>query len=187
MDYRSRLFLSHARASPVGDADRHRPIGPTSQLGLPAQTPERRWLKKCHGGRGYGTRNADGERILDYAEAHDLRLINTFFAKPAAHLRTYYSGGKDSQIDFVLTRRRDFRLALDAKIIPSESIGPQHRPLVVTMRIELPREKRDDRNNAAQVKWWKLKERTADVIANIDLPPIDAADTAWTAFANSMQ
>uniref|UniRef100_A0A914W105 Endonuclease/exonuclease/phosphatase domain-containing protein n=1 Tax=Plectus sambesii TaxID=2011161 RepID=A0A914W105_9BILA len=345
MDYRSRLFLSHARASPGGDADRHRPTGPTSQQGLLAQTPERRRLKKsagkqqirlatlnigtlkgryrelaamlkarridiaaiqetrwkgakaydigegyklfyvgtnndrngvglavaepyrdaiaevqrfsdrlmkivlitetrrlhlfsgyapqtgctnaqkeefwtllddktaevppedivivagdlnghvgsdsdgyrCHGGRGYGTRNADGERILDYAEAHGLRLINTFFAKPAAHLRTYYSGGKDSQIDFVLTRRRDFRLALDAKIIPSESIGPQHRPLVVTMSIELPREKRNDRKNAARVKWWKLKEQTADVIANIDLPPINAANTAWATLANSVQ
>uniref|UniRef100_A0A914WXY9 Reverse transcriptase domain-containing protein n=1 Tax=Plectus sambesii TaxID=2011161 RepID=A0A914WXY9_9BILA len=345
MDYRSRLFLSHARASPVGDADRHRPTGSISQQGLLAQTPERRRLKKsagkqqirlatlnigtlkgryrelaamlkarridiaaiqetrwkgakaynigegyklfyvgtsndrngvglavaepycnaiaevqrfsdrlmkvvlitetrrlhlfsgyapqtgctnaqkeefwtllddktaevppedivivagdlnghvgsdsdgyrCHGGRGYGTRNADGERILDYAEAHGLRLINTFFAKPAAHLRTYYSGGKDSQIDFVLTRCRDFRLALDAKIIPSESIGPQHRPLVVTMSIELPREKRDDRNNAARVKWWKLKEQTADVIANIDLPPIHAANTAWAALANSVR
>uniref|UniRef100_A0A914X375 Endonuclease/exonuclease/phosphatase domain-containing protein n=1 Tax=Plectus sambesii TaxID=2011161 RepID=A0A914X375_9BILA len=329
MDYRSQLFVLHARASPIGDADQHCPTGPTSQQGLPAQTPERRQLKKSTGkqqihlatlnigtlkGRyrelaamlkarridiaaiqetrwkgakaynisegyklfytgtnnnrngiglaiakpyrdaiaevqrfsnrlmkivvitetrhlhlfsgyapqtgctnaqkeefwtllddktaevppedivivagnlnGYGTRNADGECILDYAEAHGLRLINFFFAKPAAHLRTYYSGGKDSQIDFVLTQCRDFRLALDAKIIPSELIGPQHRPLVVTMSIELPREKRDDRNSAARVKWWKLKEQTADVIANIDLTSIDTADTAWTALANSVQ
>uniref|UniRef100_A0A914W1M5 Uncharacterized protein n=1 Tax=Plectus sambesii TaxID=2011161 RepID=A0A914W1M5_9BILA len=49
MDYRSQLFVSHARASPVSDVDQHRPIGPTSQQGLLAQTPERRRLKKSAG------------------------------------------------------------------------------------------------------------------------------------------
>ncbi|VDP04545.1 unnamed protein product [Heligmosomoides polygyrus] len=35
----------------------------------------------CHGGLGFGSRNADGERILEYAESHDLTIMNTRFRK----------------------------------------------------------------------------------------------------------
>uniref|UniRef100_A0A183F4X6 Endo/exonuclease/phosphatase domain-containing protein n=1 Tax=Heligmosomoides polygyrus TaxID=6339 RepID=A0A183F4X6_HELPZ len=35
----------------------------------------------CHGGLNFGSRNADGERILEYAESHDLTIVNTRFRK----------------------------------------------------------------------------------------------------------
>ena len=31
-----------------------------------------------HGGHGYGLRNTEGERILEFAVAHDLAVGNTF-------------------------------------------------------------------------------------------------------------
>ncbi|VDO21914.1 unnamed protein product [Heligmosomoides polygyrus] len=36
----------------------------------------------CHGGFGYGSRNVDGERILEYAESHDFTIVNTELRKP---------------------------------------------------------------------------------------------------------
>uniref|UniRef100_A0A7I4Y4S3 Reverse transcriptase domain-containing protein n=1 Tax=Haemonchus contortus TaxID=6289 RepID=A0A7I4Y4S3_HAECO len=33
----------------------------------------------CHGGFGYGSRNTDGERILEYADSHNLVIVNTKF------------------------------------------------------------------------------------------------------------
>uniref|UniRef100_A0A183G2W8 Endo/exonuclease/phosphatase domain-containing protein n=1 Tax=Heligmosomoides polygyrus TaxID=6339 RepID=A0A183G2W8_HELPZ len=35
----------------------------------------------CHDGFGYGSRHADGERILEYAESHNLTIVNTVFRK----------------------------------------------------------------------------------------------------------
>ncbi|XGW10968.1 hypothetical protein V3C99_012455, partial [Haemonchus contortus] len=29
----------------------------------------------CHGGFGYGSRNTDGERILEYADSHNLVIV----------------------------------------------------------------------------------------------------------------
>ncbi|KAK1786073.1 hypothetical protein P4O66_017797, partial [Electrophorus voltai] len=46
-----------------------------------------------HGGFGYGTRNDDGCRILDFAEASDLVVCNAFFKKRTNDLVTYTSGG----------------------------------------------------------------------------------------------
>ncbi|VDP20298.1 unnamed protein product [Heligmosomoides polygyrus] len=56
----------------------------------------------CHGGFRYGSRNADGERILEYAESCNLTIVNTVFRKRDSHLISFYSGNTRTQIDFVL-------------------------------------------------------------------------------------
>ncbi len=45
-----------------------------------------------------GKRNDDRDRVLDCTEAHDLAEANTFFTKRPAHLVTYTSGGRTTQI-----------------------------------------------------------------------------------------
>jgi hypothetical protein len=57
------------------------------------------------GGFGYGSRNREGEDVLDFAMAFDLMIANTFFRKRESHLVTYRSGYSSSQINFVLTIR----------------------------------------------------------------------------------
>ncbi|VDO87707.1 unnamed protein product [Heligmosomoides polygyrus] len=47
-------------------------------------------------GFGYGSRSADGERILDCAESLNLTIVNTVFRKRGSHL-IYYSGGTKTQ------------------------------------------------------------------------------------------
>ncbi|VDP57952.1 unnamed protein product [Heligmosomoides polygyrus] len=61
----------------------------------------------CHGGLGFGSRNADGEHILEYAESHDLTIVNIRFRKRESHLISFYSGNSKTQFDFVLVRNRD--------------------------------------------------------------------------------
>ncbi|KAJ1279118.1 hypothetical protein BS78_04G131400, partial [Paspalum vaginatum] len=75
----------------------------------------------AHGGFGYGSRNQEGEEILDFAVAYDLMIANTFFRKRESHLVTFSSGHHTSQIDFVLTRREDKRACLDCKVIPAST------------------------------------------------------------------
>ncbi|EYC19864.1 hypothetical protein Y032_0023g759 [Ancylostoma ceylanicum] len=78
---------------------------------------------RCHGGFGYGTRNDDGERILEYADSHDLVIMNTKFRKRPSHLVSFYSGNAQTQIDFVLVRHRDQKLVTDAKVVPYEAVA----------------------------------------------------------------
>ena len=45
-----------------------------------------------HGGMGFGTRNAEGERILEFGDAVGMVVCNTFFKKEDSKLITYQSG-----------------------------------------------------------------------------------------------
>jgi len=45
-----------------------------------------------HGGFGYGSRNADGSRILEFADGLNLVICNTLFTKQEAKLVTYVAG-----------------------------------------------------------------------------------------------
>ena len=56
-------------------------------------------FKRVHGGFGYGSRNQEGERVLDFVLAYDLFVANSCFRKRASHLVTFQSGPHCSQID----------------------------------------------------------------------------------------
>ena len=45
-----------------------------------------------HGGFGYGSRNADGSRIMEFADGLNLVICNTLFTKKEAKLVTYLAG-----------------------------------------------------------------------------------------------
>ncbi|KAD2804899.1 hypothetical protein E3N88_38276 [Mikania micrantha] len=47
----------------------------------------------AHGGFGFGSRNESGITLLEFALAHDLGIINSFFKKRDSHLITFSSGG----------------------------------------------------------------------------------------------
>jgi hypothetical protein len=83
-----------------------------------------------HVGFGYGSRNQEGEDILNFALAHDLFVTNTLFRKRVSHLVTFSSGQYCSQIDFILARREDRHACLDCKVIPGECVVPQHKFVV---------------------------------------------------------
>ena len=42
-----------------------------------------------HGGTGFGRRNMEGERILEFSVAHNLVISNSLFTKREGHLVTY--------------------------------------------------------------------------------------------------
>ena len=58
-----------------------------------------------HGGHGLGVRNEEGIKIMDFAIAYQMRLMNTYYTKRENHLVTYNSGGRRSQIDFIMLRK----------------------------------------------------------------------------------
>ena len=108
-----------------------------------------------HGGHGFGDRNGDGERILDFAVAFNLVIANTYYIKRDEHLITFKSGTNKSQIDFFLTRKTD-KTCKNCKVIPGESLTTQHRVLVLDIIIKNQLRKRKENNNP-RTRWWNLK------------------------------
>ncbi|ESO12155.1 hypothetical protein HELRODRAFT_158620 [Helobdella robusta] len=78
-------------------------------------------FNNVHGGFGYGKRNEDGNRILEFAESHGFCLLNTYFRKRLEHLITYKSGPSATQIDFFAVKQPHRRLFKNVKVIPGES------------------------------------------------------------------
>ena len=37
--------------------------------------------ERVHGGKGYGVRNTEGEMLLEFADAMELVVLNTWFTK----------------------------------------------------------------------------------------------------------
>ncbi|EYC32506.1 hypothetical protein Y032_0003g1618 [Ancylostoma ceylanicum] len=55
---------------------------------------EREGFDRWHGGYSYGTRNEEGQRILEFAAMSDLVIANTQFRKRKSLLVTFTSGGR---------------------------------------------------------------------------------------------
>ncbi|EYC13302.1 hypothetical protein Y032_0044g904 [Ancylostoma ceylanicum] len=100
---------------------------------------DRSGLERVHGEKGVGIKNFDGKRLTDLAEAHDLAIISTFFAKRRSQKITYSSGGRETEIDHVLVRRRWLKTVKDVKAIPGEDVVGQLIPVLVDLDIPFPR------------------------------------------------
>ena len=116
-------------------------------------------IARIHGGYGYNDeRNAEGERIVDFAVSSDMAIANTFFTKQQEHLVTYKSGGHLSQIDFMLYRRKDLREVKDCKVIPGDHVCAQHRLVVMDLVIAIEQTRKRKFQGPKRIKWFKLKE-----------------------------
>ncbi|KAK6750123.1 hypothetical protein RB195_002235 [Necator americanus] len=80
-------------------------------------------FETCYGGYAYGARNDDGLRILEYAVASGLIIANTQYRERKSHLITYTSGGRETQADFWMLRRRDRRFLQDSEVRKEKSKG----------------------------------------------------------------
>ena len=103
-----------------------------------------------HGGFGYGSRNADGSRILEFVDG--LKL----FRKQEAKLVTYVAGPVKSTVDYIMVRQEDKAKVRNVKVISSEECVPKHKLLVMDMWFKAT--KTWHRKFEPRVCVWKLKE-----------------------------
>ena len=61
--------------------------------------------KEYMGRHGSGKRNNEGQAVVDFAKRRKLVITNTYFVKKPAHRVTYSSGGRSSQVDYIMVRR----------------------------------------------------------------------------------
>ena len=115
-------------------------------------------FERERGGNRRGDGNDDGEEVLQFAQADDLEVVNTFFQKKIEHLTIYKSEERRSVIDYILIGRNNFSKAKDSKVIPWESVVTQHR--IFTMDICIHTKKMyKPRSRKQYIKWWRLKYR----------------------------
>ena len=111
-----------------------------------------------HGGMGFGTRNAEGERILEFGNAVGMVVYNTFFKKENSKLITYQSGDNRSMIDYLMVRKTDRCLVKDVKVISSEECVPQHRMVIDILVFPMKPQKKKFFKFVPKPRVWKLKD-----------------------------
>ncbi|XP_042892171.1 uncharacterized protein LOC122266465 [Penaeus japonicus] len=89
---------------------------------------------------GYGARNNEGQAIVDFAHPTHMAMINTFYSKHESHRVTYTSGGRHTQIDYILCCRVHLKEGRDSKELLGLTTG----------------KKKEDKET-----WWNVKEAIA--------------------------
>ena len=75
--------------------------------------------------------NNEGQSIIDFCLANDLKIVNICFKQREEHLITYKSGVVRTQIDYYFVRHSDRHLCTNCKVIPGDGVTTQHRVLVL--------------------------------------------------------
>ncbi|KAL1446754.1 hypothetical protein WDU94_015598, partial [Cyamophila willieti] len=111
------------------------------------------------GAHGWGDKNKEGKQLIDLCRRNNLSIGNTWFKKRQSHKVTRYSwdGKHETMIDYFIISKEIQNTLCDTKVIPSVSLGSDHRLLVSTFRFRKLTEKKT--NQLRKIKSWKLKEK----------------------------
>ncbi|KAI8522202.1 hypothetical protein Bbelb_019560 [Branchiostoma belcheri] len=109
---------------------------------------------------GYGTRNSRGDTLVNFAERHKMRIMNTHFKKPPNRRWTWISpgGAYKNEIDYILTNKpQNFT---DVSVINKFNTGSDHRMVrgSMTINTKLERAKLTKPRKPDEIK---LKANTA--------------------------
>ncbi|KAK3507109.1 hypothetical protein QTP70_007817 [Hemibagrus guttatus] len=107
---------------------------------------------------GVKERNLEGQMVVDFAKRMDMGVLNTYFQKREEHRVTYKSGGRSTQVDYILCRRGNLKEISDCKVVVGESVARQHRMVVCRMTLMVCKKKRSKIEIEKKTKWWKLKK-----------------------------
>ena len=99
---------------------------------------------------GAGIRNKEGSMVVDFWKRIDLMIVNIYFKKKDEHRVTYKSGGKSTQVDYVMCRRRNLKEMCDCKVMVNECVAKQHRMVVCKMVLMVKKKK--SRESKAKAK-----------------------------------
>ncbi|KAI5086429.1 hypothetical protein C0J45_2298, partial [Silurus meridionalis] len=111
---------------------------------------------------GFKERNVERQMVVDFAKRMEMAVVNTYFKKKEDHRVTYKSGGRCTQVTYVLCRRCNLKEIGDCKVLAGDSVARQHRMVVCRMVWEVKKKRRRVRTER-RIRWWKLKEEDCSV------------------------
>ena len=91
---------------------------------------------------GRGTRNREGQELVEMLRRNGLAVAGTFFQKKESHTITYRSGRHKTELDLLVVRQQQLRIVKDCKALPGEYVTTQHKPVVFEVRMKKWKEKR---------------------------------------------
>ena len=89
---------------------------------------------------------------MDFATAYQMRHMNTYYTKRENRLVTYNSGGRRSQIDFIMLMKEYTKECKNCNVLPKEAITTQHRVLIAELEVKATRKR-----GRKLIRWGKLK------------------------------
>ncbi|KAI5090479.1 hypothetical protein C0J45_19340 [Silurus meridionalis] len=111
---------------------------------------------------GFKERNVEGQMVVDFAKRMEMAVVNTYIKKKEENRVKYKSGGRCTQVDYVLCRRCNLKEIGDCKVLAGDSVARQHRMVVCRMVLEMKKKRRRVRTER-RIRWWKLKEEDCSV------------------------
>ena len=109
-----------------------------------------------HSGFGYGHRNVDGSRNLEFSDGLKLVICNTLFMKQESQLVTYAAGPVKITVHYIIVRQEDKAKVCNVKVIPDEECVLKYKLLVMDMQFSTRKRRRKKFEPRVCVR--KLKE-----------------------------
>ncbi|KAK3568428.1 hypothetical protein QTP86_006930 [Hemibagrus guttatus] len=103
-----------------------------------------------------GEGNTDNEEVMGKFGVKERNLEGQM--KREEHRVAYKSGGRRTQVDYILCRRGNLKEISDCKVVVGESVARQHRMVVCRMTLMVCKKKRSKIEIEKKTKWWKLKK-----------------------------
>src|SRR5688572_11431920 len=90
---------------------------------------------------GLGTRNENGNKLVNFCRKHNLFVTNAWFQqkRTAQHTWTSPGGRIKNQIDFVLVDYRFRNGVQNSKAMPGAHCETDHKPVIGRLKIKLQR------------------------------------------------
>ncbi|KAK3539823.1 hypothetical protein QTP70_013336 [Hemibagrus guttatus] len=107
---------------------------------------------------GVKERNLEGHMVVNFDKRMDMAVVNTYFQKREEHRVTYKSGGRRTQVDYILCRIGNLKEISDCNMVVGESIARQHRMVVCRMTLMVCKKKRSRIEIEKKTKCRKLKK-----------------------------
>ena len=91
---------------------------------------------------GWGTRNREGQDLVEMVMRNGMVVAGSFFQKRVSHKVTYRSGNHKTELDLLVVRRQHLCRIKDCKAIAGEYVTTQHKPVVFIVRMQNMRKSR---------------------------------------------
>ena len=69
----------------------------------------------------------EGQMVVDFATKMEMVVVNTYFKQREEHRVTYKSGGRSTQVYYIICRRAYLKVIGDCKVIAGDNVAKQHR------------------------------------------------------------
>ena len=105
---------------------------------------------------GWGTRNREGQDLVEMVRRNGLAVAGTFCQKKESHKITYRSGMHKTELDLLVVRQQQLGRMKDCKTIAGEYVTTQHKPVVFEVRMKKWKQMRIV--GPKKIKWRKCKD-----------------------------